>query len=81
MVPRKAFGAITTSASSNSSSSDTFVDKENLKKQLVDLEQKSGIVAKGFVAITLKCVRSQVQFLLGANNLEWPRQPPEKGGL
>ncbi|GJT23469.1 hypothetical protein Tco_0893406 [Tanacetum coccineum] len=29
----------------------------------------------------IKCVRSQVQFLLGANNLKWPRQPPEKGGL
>ncbi|GJT24056.1 protein semi-rolled leaf 2 [Tanacetum coccineum] len=37
-----------------------------------------GLVAKGVVAIALKCVRSQVQFLLGANNLKWPRQPPEK---
>ncbi|GKD45178.1 hypothetical protein Tco_1269823 [Tanacetum coccineum] len=27
-------------------------------------------MAKGVVVITLKCVRSQVQFLLGANNLE-----------
>ncbi|GJS44146.1 50S ribosomal protein HLP, mitochondrial-like protein [Tanacetum coccineum] len=42
---------------------------------------KGGLMAKEFVVITLKCVRSQVQFLLGANNLEWPRQPPEKGGL
>ncbi|GJY76985.1 hypothetical protein Tco_0482101 [Tanacetum coccineum] len=41
----------------------------------------SNLVAKGFVAITLKCVRSQVQFLLGANNLKWPRQPPENEGL
>nr|GEW36182.1 curculin-like (mannose-binding) lectin family protein / PAN domain-containing protein [Tanacetum cinerariifolium] len=31
---------------------------------------KGGLVAKGVMAITLKCVRSQVQFLLNANNLE-----------
>ncbi|GKC68098.1 hypothetical protein Tco_1100696 [Tanacetum coccineum] len=34
-------------------------------------------VVKGVVAITLKCMRSQVP--LGANNLKWPCQPPEKG--
>lgn len=38
---------------------------------------KGGLVAKKFVTITQKCVRSQVQFLLGVNNLEWSRQPPE----
>ncbi|GKB34833.1 hypothetical protein Tco_0879775 [Tanacetum coccineum] len=31
---------------------------------------KGGLVAKGVVAITLKCVRSQVQFLLGTNKFE-----------
>ncbi|GKB24442.1 retrovirus-related pol polyprotein from transposon TNT 1-94 [Tanacetum coccineum] len=31
---------------------------------------KGDLVIKGVVAITLKCVRSQVQFLLGVNNLE-----------
>ncbi|GKF25477.1 hypothetical protein Tco_0081371, partial [Tanacetum coccineum] len=43
-----------------------------------------GRVAKGVVAIALKRVRSQVQFPLGANNLEVAtptHQPPEKGGL
>ncbi|PWA82484.1 curculin-like (mannose-binding) lectin family protein / PAN domain-containing protein [Artemisia annua] len=49
------------------------------KKSINYSMDEGGLVVKGLVTITLKCVRSQVQFLLGANNFKWPRQPPEKG--
>ncbi|PWA40111.1 RWP-RK domain-containing protein [Artemisia annua] len=45
----------------------------------VEHTNEGGLVVQGLGIITLECVRSQVQFLLGANNLKWPRQPPEKG--
>nr|GEV29376.1 hypothetical protein [Tanacetum cinerariifolium]GEV30301.1 hypothetical protein [Tanacetum cinerariifolium] len=44
--------------------------KCSLIKGLIKKPLKGDLVAKGFVDITLTCVRSQVQFLLGANNLE-----------
>lgn len=40
---------------------------------------KGGLVAKELVTIPLKCVRSQVQFLLGANNFEVATSTSWKG--
>ncbi|GKB82030.1 probable F-actin-capping protein subunit beta, partial [Tanacetum coccineum] len=48
---------------------------------------RGGLLAEGLVSITLRCLKSEdsTSILLGVNigatNLKWPRQPPEKGGL